>query len=105
MDVNVTANYRLLRSLDPLLRRSDAGRAVFVTSGAAAAAEAYWGPYAVSKAALEMLVKTYAAEITKTVVKANLLSPGPLRTMMRKDERRVGKECVSKGRSGWWPKH
>src|SRR3546814_5561747 len=83
MDVNVTANYRLLRSLDPLLRRSDAGRAVFVTSGAAAAAEAYWGPYAVSKAALEMLVKTYAAEITKTAVKANLLSPGPIRTMMR----------------------
>src|SRR3546814_5272186 len=83
MDVNVTANYRLRRSLDPLLRRSDAGRAVFVTSGAAAAAEAYWGPYAVSKAALEMLVKTYAAEITKTAVKANLLSPGPIRTMMR----------------------
>src|SRR3546814_11849320 len=83
MDVNVTANYRLLRSLDPLLRRSDAGRAVFVTSGAAAAAEAYWGPYAVSKAALEMLVKTYAAEITKTAVKANLLSPGTIRTMMR----------------------
>src|SRR3546814_21062168 len=83
MDVNVTANYRLIRSLDPLLRRSDAGRAVFVTSGAAAAAAAYWGPYAVSKAALEMLVKTYAAEITKTAVKANLLSPGPIRTMMR----------------------
>src|SRR3546814_4435178 len=69
MDVNVTANYRLIRSLDPLLRRSEAGRAVFVTSGAAGAAAAYWGPYAVSKAALEALVKTYAAEITKTAVK------------------------------------
>jgi NAD(P)-dependent dehydrogenase (short-subunit alcohol dehydrogenase family) len=83
MDVNVTANYRLIRSLDPLLRRSDAGRAVFVTSGAAHKANAYWGPYAVTKAALDMLVKTYAAEITKTGVKANLLSPGPIRTMMR----------------------
>ncbi|HEY9549239.1 MAG TPA: SDR family oxidoreductase, partial [Kiloniellaceae bacterium] len=82
-DVNVTANYRLIRSLDPLLRRSEAGRAVFVTSGAAGAAAAYWGPYAVSKAALEALVKTYAAEITKTAVKANLLSPGPIRTLMR----------------------
>ena len=83
MDVNVTANYRLIRSLDPLLRRSDAGRAIFVTSGAASSAKAYWGPYAVTKAALETLVRTYAAEITKTDVKANLLSPGPIRTMMR----------------------
>jgi NAD(P)-dependent dehydrogenase (short-subunit alcohol dehydrogenase family) len=83
MDVNVTANYRLIRSLDPLLRRSDAGRAVFVTSGAAVNATAYWGPYAVSKAALDILVKTYAAEITKTAVRANLLSPGPIRTAMR----------------------
>jgi len=83
MDVNVTANYRLIRSLDPLLRLSDAGRAVFVTSGASSGLKAYWGPYAVSKAALEALVRSYAAEITKTNVKANLLSPGPIRTMMR----------------------
>ncbi|MEQ9609654.1 MAG: SDR family NAD(P)-dependent oxidoreductase [Kiloniellaceae bacterium] len=83
MDVNVTANYRLIRSLDPLLRLSDAGRAVFVTSGASSGLKAYWGPYAVSKAALEALVRSYAAEITKTKVKANLLSPGPIRTMMR----------------------
>ncbi len=83
MDVNVTANFRLIRSLDPLLRLSDAGRAVFVTSGASSGLNAYWGPYAVSKAALEALVRTYAAEITKTTVKANLLSPGPIRTMMR----------------------
>lgn len=83
MDVNVTANYRLIRSLDPLLRLSDAGRAIFVTSGAASGLNAYWGPYAVSKAALDALVRTYAAEITKTQVKANLLSPGPIRTMMR----------------------
>lgn len=83
MDVNVTANYRLIRSLDPLLRRSEAGRAIFVTSGAADGRHAYWGPYAVSKAALEALVTTYAAEITKTKVKANLISPGPIRTAMR----------------------
>jgi NAD(P)-dependent dehydrogenase (short-subunit alcohol dehydrogenase family) len=83
MAVNVTANYRLIRSLDPLLRRSDAGRAIFVTSGAAGGNNAYWGPYAVSKAALEALVRSYAAEITKTRVKANLLSPGPIRTAMR----------------------
>ena len=83
MDINVTANYRLIRSLDPLLRLSDAGRAVFVTSGAASGRMAYWGPYAISKAALEALVRSYAAEITKTTVRANLLSPGPIRTGMR----------------------
>ncbi len=84
MDVNVTANYRLIRSLDPLLRQSDAGRAIFVTSGAASGTKAFWGAYAVSKAALEALVKTYAAEVAKTNVRANLLSPGPLRTGMRR---------------------
>jgi NAD(P)-dependent dehydrogenase (short-subunit alcohol dehydrogenase family) len=83
MDVNVTANYRLIRSLDPLVRRSDAGRAIFVTSGASSGRNAYWGPYAVSKSALEALVLSYAAEITKTKVRANLLSPGPIRTAMR----------------------
>lgn len=83
MDINVTANYRLIRSLDPLLRLSDAGRAVFVTSGAASGRMAYWGPYAISKAALEALVRSYAAEIIKTNVRANLLSPGPIRTGMR----------------------
>lgn len=83
MDVNVTANYRLIRSLDPLLRLSDAGRAIFVTSGASSGKTAYWGPYAVTKAALEALVRSYAAEITKTNIKANLLSPGPIRTAMR----------------------
>jgi NAD(P)-dependent dehydrogenase (short-subunit alcohol dehydrogenase family) len=83
LDVNLTANWRLIRSLDPLLRRSQAGRAIFVSSGAAAAAHAYWGAYAVSKAALEMLVKTYAAELAKTNVRANLIDPGALRTAMR----------------------
>jgi NAD(P)-dependent dehydrogenase (short-subunit alcohol dehydrogenase family) len=84
MAVNVTANYRLIRSLDPLLRASDAGRAIFVTSGAAHKCTAYWGPYAISKAALEALVRTYAAETATTPVRAMLLNPGPLRTNMRR---------------------
>jgi NAD(P)-dependent dehydrogenase (short-subunit alcohol dehydrogenase family) len=84
MAINVTANYRLIRSLDPLLRASDAGRAIFVTSGAAHKCTAYWGVYSVSKAALEALVRTYAAETVTTPVKAMLLNPGPLRTAMRR---------------------
>jgi len=83
IDVNLTANWRLIRSLDPLLRRADAARAVFVSSGAATGKNAYWGPYAVSKAGLEALVKTYAKEIASTAIKVNLLNPGPVRTTMR----------------------
>ncbi len=83
IDINVNANWRLLRSMDPLLQAADAGRAVFVTSGAAQKCNPFWGPYAVSKAALEALVKTYAAESANTKVRANLLSPGPVRTAMR----------------------
>lgn len=83
IEINLTANWRLLRTLDPLLRRSDAGRAIFVTSGAASANNAYWGPYAVSKAGLEALVKTYAHEVENTTVRANLINPGPIRTRMR----------------------
>jgi len=83
MDINVNSNWRLIRTCDPLLRRSDAGRAIFVSSGASAARNAYWGPYAVSKAALEALVKTYAHEIETTSVRANLINPGPIRTAMR----------------------
>jgi NAD(P)-dependent dehydrogenase (short-subunit alcohol dehydrogenase family) len=84
MAINVTANYRLIRSLDPLLRASDAGRAIFVSSGAAHKCTAYWGPYSISKAALEALVRTYAAETVTTPVRAMLLNPGPLRTNMRR---------------------
>jgi NAD(P)-dependent dehydrogenase (short-subunit alcohol dehydrogenase family) len=80
---NVTANYRLLRSLDPLLRMAPHGRAVFVTSGLASKCWAYWGGYSVSKAALEAMVKTYAAEMATTNVRANLFSPGATRTKMR----------------------
>ena len=75
MGVNVTANYRLIRSMDVLLRQSDAGRAVFVTSGLANKCWAYWGPYSISKAALEAMVKTYAAEIAHHQPQGQLLQP------------------------------
>ncbi|MEE8122578.1 MAG: SDR family NAD(P)-dependent oxidoreductase [Alphaproteobacteria bacterium] len=81
--VNLTANWRLIRSLDPLLRASGSGRAIFVTSGAADGVHPYWGAYAVSKAALEAMVRTWAGEVTKTPLKVNLVDPGALRTRMR----------------------
>ena len=80
--VNVTANYRLIRSLDPLLRQSEAGRAVFLTSGAAHGGRAYWGLYAATKAALETLVRAYAAELAVGKAKVNVFNPGRLRTAM-----------------------
>src|SRR6185503_16429231 len=83
IDVNLSANWRLIRTIDPLLKRSEAGRAVFVSSGASSGKYAYWGPYAVSKAGLEALVKTYAHELADTSVKVNLVNPGPVRTAMR----------------------
>lgn len=83
MDINVTANFRLIRSLDPLLKLSDAGRAIFVTSGAAYKHKAHWGGYGATKAALESLVQTYANESRITNVKANMIDPGPIRTTMR----------------------
>ncbi|MEE8622767.1 MAG: SDR family NAD(P)-dependent oxidoreductase, partial [Alphaproteobacteria bacterium] len=81
--INLTANWRLIRSLDPLLRASGSGRAIFVTSGAADGVHPYWGAYAVSKAALEAMVRTWAGEVTKTPLKVNLVDPGALRTRMR----------------------
>ncbi len=84
MAINVTANWHLIRAMDPLLRRSEAGRAVFMTSGAATHARAYSGPYSVSKAALNVLARTYAAETdTTTPIRVNLFNPGPTRTRMR----------------------
>jgi NAD(P)-dependent dehydrogenase (short-subunit alcohol dehydrogenase family) len=83
MDLNLTANWRLLRAMDPLLRTAPAGRAMFVTSGVARRASAYWGPYAVSKAGLEMLLKIYAGEIATTRVRANLIDPVIVRTRLR----------------------
>jgi NAD(P)-dependent dehydrogenase (short-subunit alcohol dehydrogenase family) len=83
IDLNLTANWRLIRAMDPLLRVAEHGRAIFVTSNIARAPRAYWGPYAASKAALDALVKTYAAELATTRVRANLLSPGIVRTQLR----------------------
>jgi NAD(P)-dependent dehydrogenase (short-subunit alcohol dehydrogenase family) len=83
VDVNITANWRLIRSLDPMLRASDAGRAIFVSAEAAAAAQQYWGPYALTKAALEMMAQTYALEVASSPLKVNLLRLAPVRTRMR----------------------
>jgi NAD(P)-dependent dehydrogenase (short-subunit alcohol dehydrogenase family) len=83
IDVNLTANWRLIRSLDPLLRRSDAGRAIFTACGAGREAGAYWNAYAASKAGLEALVRSYAAEIATTPIRANLVDPGPVHTRLR----------------------
>jgi NAD(P)-dependent dehydrogenase (short-subunit alcohol dehydrogenase family) len=83
MAVNVSANFQLIRCMEPLLRKSDAGRAVFVTSAAANKALAYLGPYAASKAALEALVRVWANETASTPIRVNLFSPGPIRTRMR----------------------
>ena len=81
--LNVTANYRLLRSTDLLLRQAPAGRAVFVSSSSARSAKPYWGLYAASKAALEAMVKSYAGEMQTTTVRANVFWPGKVRTAMR----------------------
>jgi NAD(P)-dependent dehydrogenase (short-subunit alcohol dehydrogenase family) len=83
MDVNLTANWRLIRSLDPVLRLSDSGRAVFVTCAAARDTTPYWGAYAATKAALEAMVRVYAGEVTKTRLKVNLVDPGIVATRLR----------------------
>jgi NAD(P)-dependent dehydrogenase (short-subunit alcohol dehydrogenase family) len=83
MAINVTANFQLIRCMEPLLKQSDAGRAVFITSGAASKALAYMGPYAASKAALDTLVRVWANETASTNLRVNLFSPGPIRTRMR----------------------
>lgn len=84
LDVNITAPYRLIRSLDPLLRESQAGRAVFVTSSVARAPRAYWGAYAASKAGMETFVRCWAEEIADiTEIRVNLLNPGGTDTQMR----------------------
>lgn len=81
--VNVTANYRLIRSLDPLLRVSEAGRALFVTSGAVRSQRPYVGHYSASKAALEVMIASYAKEIQQTAIRVNLFDPATVRTRMR----------------------
>ncbi|HEU0072307.1 MAG TPA: SDR family NAD(P)-dependent oxidoreductase [Alphaproteobacteria bacterium] len=81
--INTTANWRLIRICEPLLKLSPSGRAIFVTSGAADGKHPYWGAYAASKAALEVMVKTWASELAESKVKANLINPGATRTRMR----------------------
>ncbi|MEO1135129.1 MAG: SDR family NAD(P)-dependent oxidoreductase [Pseudomonadota bacterium] len=85
LDLNITANWRLLRALDPMLRQSDDARIIALTSRVGGdLARAYWGPYAVSKAALEMLIETYAEETKTTNIRAAIIDPGAMRTDMRK---------------------
>jgi NAD(P)-dependent dehydrogenase (short-subunit alcohol dehydrogenase family) len=83
MAINLTANWRILRACDPLLRQSDAGRAIFVSSGAADGRHPYWGAYAVSKGALEIMAKTWASELETTAIRVTVLNPGGTRTNMR----------------------
>jgi len=83
MAVNVTANWHLIRAMDALLKRSGAGRAVFITSGAATHARAYSGAYSVSKAALNTLARIYSSETESTPIRVNVFNPGPTRTRMR----------------------
>jgi NAD(P)-dependent dehydrogenase (short-subunit alcohol dehydrogenase family) len=83
IDVNLTANWRLIRTLDPLLKLSDAGRVILVSSGAAEGRYAYWGPYAVSKAGVECMGKMYAAECENTPIRVAIVNPGATRTAMR----------------------
>jgi NAD(P)-dependent dehydrogenase (short-subunit alcohol dehydrogenase family) len=83
MSVNLTACYRLMRSMDPLLRASDSGRAIYVTSVVGQVPRAFWSAYAVSKAALDMMVRVYAEENQKSTIRANIINPGATRTGMR----------------------
>lgn len=83
MDVNFAANWRLIRAVHPLLRISEAGRALFITSGVVPRPRAFWGVYAASKAALETMIACYADEIEKSPIRINLFDPGPTRTEMR----------------------
>ena len=85
IDVNLSANWRLIRVFDPLLRRSDAPRAVFITSGVVPRPRAFWGPYQASKAGLEGLVIAWAEENEKSNLRVNLFDPGAVRTSMRAD--------------------
>jgi len=82
-EVNATATYRLIRAMERLLRASDAGRAIFLTTGRVARPKAFWGPYGASKSAMEAIVKTWADELEQTTIRAVLLDPGVMRTKMR----------------------
>ena len=81
--LNLTASYRLIRSLEPLFKRAPAARAIFLTSGLATKPRAFWGVYAATKAGLEALVSCWADELEQSQVRSVLLNPGPMRTKMR----------------------
>ncbi|CAG0974746.1 MAG: SDR family NAD(P)-dependent oxidoreductase [Rhizobiaceae bacterium] len=83
MAVNVTATWRLIRSVDPLLRLSDAGRAIIMSSSSAHSARAFWAPYAASKAAVEALARSWADETRNFALRVNCVDPGATRTAMR----------------------
>ncbi|MCA0432327.1 MAG: SDR family NAD(P)-dependent oxidoreductase [Proteobacteria bacterium] len=83
MKITVDANFRLIRSMDPLLRMADHGRAIFLTSGKSYKTIAYWGAYSIPRAALECMMRIYAAEMETTTVRVNCFSPGPVRTDLR----------------------
>ena len=83
MTINVTSTWRLIRSVDPLLRLSDAGRAIVMSSGAAHSARAFWGPYAATKAAVEAMVRSWADETKNMPLRINAVDPGATRTAMR----------------------
>lgn len=83
LETNFTANWRLIRATHPLLRMSEAGRALFVTSGVVPRPRAFWGVYAATKAALETMIACYADETEKTPLRINLFDPGAVRTEMR----------------------
>ena len=83
MNINVISTWRLIRSVDPLLRQSDAGRAIVMSSGAAHSARAFWAPYAASKAAVEALVRSWANETQSFALRVNAVDPGRTRTAMR----------------------
>ncbi len=81
--INLTANWRLIRAMDPLLRMSAAPRAVFVTSGVVPRPRAFWGPYQASKAGLEAMVRAWTEEADSSELRVNLFDPGATRTGMR----------------------
>lgn len=84
LDTNLSANFRLIKTLDPLLQASEAGRAIFVsTSAEVTEGRAYWGTYSISKAALESMARVYAAENEKTNIRVNIIDPVRVRTDMR----------------------
>ncbi|WP_407965077.1 SDR family NAD(P)-dependent oxidoreductase [Bartonella sp. C271] len=83
LQINLTSQWRLMKAVEPLLLKSDAGRAILLSSSVAHCARAFWGPYAASKAALELLARCWAEELKQTPIKVNCVNPGATRTTMR----------------------